>query len=346
MTSRDSKGALTIGVLQSRLIDAAQARYPGAVVRAVVPLEGGASSLTFRAEFVIEGTVSGIVVKVAPPGREPVRNRDVLRQARIMTTLASDGRLPVPTVIFSDLGDPPAIPPLFAMNFIPGDSAEPLFDELPTSQLDAAHGPSAEDVSRRAHHAAALLAALQQTDLDAPAFVDEAVWTPADEVKRWSAALATVDAGCVDGWPRCRDALLANQPGAAPPVLCHGDYRLGNMLAVAGGVEAIIDWELWGIGDPRFDLAWLRMNADPGIYRRATRLGASMPSPDALLESYSRSFGATVVDLDWFDALARFKTVATWALILKHAGTAGRQRFESVRSILPGLLVDVVCRLG
>ena len=344
MTHGESKGALTIDVLQSRLVEAAQTRYPGADVRAVVPLEGGASSLTFKAELVIEGMASGIVVKVAPPGREPVRNRDVLRQARIMTTLASHGRVPVPTVIFSDLGYPPAIPPLFAMNFVVGDSTEPLFDEV-SNQRDTEHGPSAHDIPRRAHHAATLLAALQKTDLEAEAFLGEVVWTLADEVKRWSAALATIDAGFVDGWQRCRDALLANEPGAAPPVLCHGDYRLGNMLAVAGSVESIIDWELWAIGDPRFDLAWLRMNADPGIYRRTTRFGAFMPGPDALLASYSQSLGAPVDDLDWFDALARFKTVATWALILKHAGTTGPQRFDGVRSTLPGLLVDVRRRL-
>src|SRR5580698_7849392 len=49
-------------------------RLEPAGVTGVVPLSGGASSLTYA------GTLDErrVVVKVAPPGVEPVRNRDVL----------------------------------------------------------------------------------------------------------------------------------------------------------------------------------------------------------------------------------------------------------------------------
>ncbi|MGW0584042.1 phosphotransferase family protein, partial [Streptomyces sp. NPDC002920] len=56
---------------------------PDGRVRSVEPLTGGTSSLTYVAA--LEGVPAGyerVVLKVAPPGLEPVRNRDVLRQAR------------------------------------------------------------------------------------------------------------------------------------------------------------------------------------------------------------------------------------------------------------------------
>jgi hypothetical protein len=33
----------------------------------------------------------------------------------------------------------------------------------------------------------------------------------------------------------------------------HGDFRLGNLMAARASVNAVIDWEIWSIGDPRID---------------------------------------------------------------------------------------------
>ena len=59
-------------------LDVLRRRLVAAEIADVTPLAGGASSLTFR------GTRFGrqVVIKVAPPGVEPVAHRDVLRQAR------------------------------------------------------------------------------------------------------------------------------------------------------------------------------------------------------------------------------------------------------------------------
>jgi aminoglycoside phosphotransferase (APT) family kinase protein len=93
-------------------------------VGALRPLPGGASSLTYA------GVLSGgdrVVVKVAPAGLEPVRNRDVLRQATVLRLLGPTA-VPVPEVLWTDGGDPPDVPPLFVMTFVEGVSLEPLFD--------------------------------------------------------------------------------------------------------------------------------------------------------------------------------------------------------------------------
>jgi len=43
-------------------------------------------------------------------------------------------------------------------------------------------------------------------------------------------------------------------------VLCHGDFRLGNLLVGPGGLQAVLDWELAHIGFPGEDLGYLCAN--------------------------------------------------------------------------------------
>ena len=65
--------------------------------------------------------VGRVVVKVAPPGVEPIVHRDVLRQSRVIRC-ACPTPVPVPEVLFDDMGDPPDVPPLFVMSFVDGSS--------------------------------------------------------------------------------------------------------------------------------------------------------------------------------------------------------------------------------
>ena len=47
-----------------------------------------------------------------------------------------------------------------------------------------------------------------------------------------------------------------NVPDPVEPVLNHGDYRLGNLLAEDGRLTGVLDWELAHFGDPHEDLAF------------------------------------------------------------------------------------------
>src|SRR6201987_3676747 len=98
-------------------LDELRPRLASAAVSDVTPLVGGASSLTFQGKR--DGRL--MVIKVAPPGVEPVAHRDVLRQARIMKALAAT-RVPVPQVLWQDPGNPPQMPPFFVMSYVDGDS--------------------------------------------------------------------------------------------------------------------------------------------------------------------------------------------------------------------------------
>ncbi len=47
-----------------------------------------------------------------------------------------------------------------------------------------------------------------------------------------------------------------NCPDECEPVLNHGDYRMGNVLAEDGHLTGVLDWELAHFGDPHEDLAF------------------------------------------------------------------------------------------
>jgi aminoglycoside phosphotransferase (APT) family kinase protein len=293
------------------------------------PLTGGASSLTYTAVRTTDG--ERVVVKMAPPGVPPVLNRDVLRQARLLRALHGSA-VPVPDVLWEDAGDPPDVPPLFAMSYVHGVSLEPLFDR---------DGDEPEDiVADRMCNAARAMAALHALDPATLGLADEPVSTLTEEVNRWCRSLETVDPELAAGWEGVAAALREREPPARPASVVHGDFRLGNLLASGRAIAAVVDWEIWSIADPRVDVGWFLVNADPDTYSRRTRYAGALPSLGELARVYRDALGRDVPDLDWFRALACFKSTATWALIVKHnrRRTNPDADVEGVAASLPRLL--------
>lgn len=292
------------------------------------PLAGGASSLTYR------GTLDSraVVVKVAPAGVEPVGHRDVLRQARMLKALQHSD-VPVPRVLFEDTGDPPAVPPLFVMSLCEGDAVEPLFDV-------GAVLPPHPTIGARFRNAAITMARLHRLSPETLGVHTEAVSGPADEIERWSRTLTTVDPALVPDWQQVRTLLASSVPPPVDPTVVHGDFRLGNLLADGERITAVIDWEIWSVGDPRIDVGWFLVNADPGTYQRVSACADAVPAAEELMAAYCRELGTEPAQLRWFEALACFKSAATWSLIVKH----NRRRpdpdpqWEAMVPVLPRLL--------
>ncbi|HWS92936.1 MAG TPA: phosphotransferase family protein [Mycobacterium sp.] len=306
-------------------LDRLRRRLAAGGVTGVGQLAGGASSLTFKGER--DGRA--VVVKVAPPGVEPVAHRDVLRQARIIEALAAT-RVPVPEVLWQDSGDPPHTPPLFVMSNVEGECVEPLFDGCPPA-------PDLVERYRNACRAMADLHSLSPIDLG---LGGEPVIDPVAEVRRWCETLRTVDAALVPDWQGVRDALLISAPTAIGPSVVHGDFRLGNLIAAGAHINAVIDWEIWSIGDPRIDAGWFLINCDPDTYRHVPASAGMAPPTAELAQIYQHELGREVTDLAWFRALACFKSAATWSLIVKHNRRrhSPRPELEAMAATLPRLL--------
>ncbi|HEV2132374.1 MAG TPA: phosphotransferase family protein [Longimicrobiaceae bacterium] len=50
--------------------------------------------------------------------------------------------------------------------------------------------------------------------------------------------------------------LREHLPRGNDPVVCHGDFRIGNLMVDAQGLVGVLDWEFAHLGDPVEDLAW------------------------------------------------------------------------------------------
>ncbi len=297
------------GSLRERLPALVTAWRPGAHVTSLRPLVGGKSSLTYLVALEREAP---IVVKMAPPGLPPTRNRDVLRQARVQVAIVGSGRAPVAPVCFTDAGDPPEIPPLYAMEFREGESFEPLLDHC-------AELPAPAVIRGRQLAAARVLAGLHSIAPDAVDLADEPEVALVEEVERWVRMFETAPDDLRPGYRAAADALLVSLPEPVASTIVHGEYRLGNLLARNDDVVAIIDWELWSREDPRVDLSWFLSYVDAAEQPSAIRATPDgMPSREELLAAYEEAAGAPVADLAWFDAHARFKMAAIAALINKH----------------------------
>jgi aminoglycoside phosphotransferase (APT) family kinase protein len=95
--------------------------------------------------------------------------------------------------------------------------------------------------------------------------------------------------------------LRDHRPPARPPVVSHGDYRIGNVVVDADGLVGILDWEFAHIDDPVRDLgfglvrAW-RFGVD------GKRLGG-IADVDEYLERYNELTGIDVrpEELDYWE---------------------------------------------
>ena len=158
-------------------------------------------------------------------------------------------------------------------------------------------------IPERAFGAARMLAALHRVDPDAIGLGDEKRYTLEGEIKRWTRAFETVDERMSARYLEAEKLLFDTMPPAFPDAVCHGDYRLGNMLCDGTEVAALIDWEIWSLSDPRLDLAWFLfftdeakhpMASNPGPDRHADRAGScSTPTSRSRARCPPTSSGST-----------------------------------------------------
>jgi aminoglycoside phosphotransferase (APT) family kinase protein len=308
---------LSVQELLDRATLAADTRWAGAAITDLEPLAGGISSLTFAARLDGAGPDSGrVVLKVAPPGLAPVRNRDVLRQARILKALAGLSDVLVPTVMLEDSGAPPGQPPFFVMEFIPGEAYEPKKDV-------STRPPTPSIVASRFKAAARMLAHLHTPEPADLGLTGESAVPLEDELDRWALLYSTVDEDLRHAEAELHQRLRETIPAAHPARVVHGDYRIGNIQFVGPELTAVIDWEIWSLGDPRTDLAWLMAYTDPvqrfHLHRDPANqaAGDAVPHMSEVLKEYLSHRAIETAELPWFLAYCYYKIASTTAALAK-----------------------------
>lgn len=155
-----------------------------------------------------------------------------------------------------------------------------------------------------ARQAGAALAAVHRIDADGHSALDEG--DPLEQMRALLDMLAEPHPAFEIGlcW------LEANRPDPRPPVVTHGDFRMGNLLISNEGITAVLDWELAHLGSAAEDLGWFCCRA----WRFGSPLRAGgVGSVEDLLGGYAQAGGTppSSAELDWWEAYGTLR----WGLI-------------------------------
>ena len=292
------------------------------------PMPGGHSGITL---VCVDFAGHRTVVKVAAPGRPAVGRHDVLRQVRAMRTAAP--HVPVPAVLAVEDGEQP----LAVVSYAAGVAVEPAID-------DTAADLPPDLVQRRFDVVTGLLAELHRVPVDD---LDEPVRTPDAEV----AQFGRIAAAGAEEFRALGERALESLGGGVPELwrvgLVHGDYRLGNVLFEADVPQAVVDWEIWTIGDPRVDLGWLATFADLAHFPGLARQDVVLPGVRHVVDTYATAVGEEIPDSGWFLRLGAFRMGAIMSHNL-HRHRTGRHVDPFQETLPPTIerLLEVAAGVG
>jgi len=261
-------------------------------------LAGGHSNLTYR---VFDRTGRSFVLRRPPVGHVRTGAHSMEREWRILAALQS-GDVPVPPT----LGFCNDTSVTGAEFYVMGDVDGIVID----SAVDAAK-LTHDGQTRLSTEAVATLAELHEvdpqlvgrrSDARAQAYVDR-------QLALWMGQVADEGAARTPAIVDVHKHLLAGMPDQRWTALTHGDFRLGNMLVTpAGSVEAVLDWELWTVGDPLADLGWLAawwtIETDDGWSPEAADGFASVGD---LAATYQSLTGRDTSDLPYYIGFALWR---------------------------------------
>lgn len=276
----------------------------------------GHSNLTF---LVTDGD-SRVVVRRPPPPPLPRGAHDVLREARLLTALATTD-VPTPRVLATATAGELLDVPVVVMEFVDGavitESTPAPCDDV---QLRRRIGESLVDTLAALHTVPWREVGL--SDFGKPEGFN------ARQLRRMRSLIA-VDGTVPNPFGPLDDWLHTNVPPESGTSIVHNDFRIGNMIVDlgVGRVAAVLDWELATIGDPLADLGYLLTSypvpVEPPVPTAAMGtavLEAGYPSRAELLNRYVAATGADISNIDWYAALAMYKLAALYEY--------SRNRFE------------------
>ncbi len=287
-------------------------------------LTGGASRTTWAFDAGTGADRRSLILRTGPPDDI---HASMELEARAQAAAAAAGA-PVPHILVAD--DSPAAlgNPFLICNEIKGETIVRRIQR----QLDAGDGQAGR--ARLLRQCAQALAAIHRASID---WAGDPALAREDQLAEWRARLdAMGDTTATFEW--AFRWLAAHRAPATPPVLVHGDFRMGNLIVDGSDLAAVLDWELVHIGEPYEDLAWFCM--------RAWRFGApasqgagGLGSIDDFLRYYEEASG-TPVDREafhWWLVLATLR----WGVICRYQ--AERHLSGQTRSVELATIGRRVC---
>lgn len=297
----------------------AREHVPGAHgVAGVAPMPGN-SGLSFGFDVLDGdgGTLSSLVVRLAPPGVRRQGNTDVLRQVPLLQVLER-AAVPVARLVWSS--DDPR---WFGTDAIVQERL--AAKHLPMHDASTGLSPLGGDPMPYLRRAVDVLADIHRVD---PA-AGLGHWEPqgvAEQVEFWRRLLPKhPEPAWTELGERLADRLLATDPGEHVVGLFHGDYQTHNVLydQADGHLVAVVDWEIAGIGPVGLDLGWLSMMLDQECWHPERAAIALLSADPAQLRSwYEETTGRPLEHFDWYRAFAcyRYGAITGFNLRLHRTG--------------------------
>lgn len=272
----------------------------------VKQFKGGQSNPTYQ----LTTPAARYVMRRKPPGPLVKGAHDVLREARVISALAST-QLPVPAVLGICDDDAVVGSAFYIMSLVEGrifwDAA---FSEVPVNER-AAYFDAMNST----------IAMLHNVNPDSVGLSDfgRAGNFFERQIGRWSRQYLEDETA---GRNADMDALVAWLPGHIPngdeSRIVHGDFRCDNMIfhPTEPRVVAVLDWELSTLGNPLSDFAYhtLLYRMPPDIVAGlggADPVALGLPTEAAYVEAYCRRTGRTTIpDWDFYVAFNFFRLAA------------------------------------
>jgi aminoglycoside phosphotransferase (APT) family kinase protein len=274
----------------------------------VTPMTGGGSCEIFA----VDRGAARWVLRRAPRHASSATAHDVLREFRILDTI-KDQPVAIARPVVA-CGDEAVFGSAFyVMERIAG---RPILQSVPAgwARMPETHGRALEELVDA-------LVAIHAVDWEACGLGDmthgAADGYLARQITRW---IAQLDSYGGRELPAARDIaawLDSHLPPGHARTLCHGDYKLDNVLFAPEPpprLLAVVDWEMAAIGDPLVDLAWaLIFHPGPegtmrlGLAKEPTISVAHLPGRAELVERYRVRSGRDTSSLGWYDVFARWK---------------------------------------
>lgn len=296
---------------------------PGATVSGVEPTSGHAG-FSYFFDITSAGTLKSYFLRLPPAGVKLEGTADVLRQVCVLKAL--DGtNVPHASVVWS--GDDPAWfgLPYFVTPKLPGDIL----------RGDWLAGFTPVEGRQMAQQAMSGLAGVHRLDWRAKCSYLGDFWGFEFDVTRWDRFYErAADQHLLALQPRVRQLLLDHVPSETNIGVYHGDFQWSNLLFDREAhLQAIIDWELTGIGATLNDVGWICAFNDPSAWDHpgATPEGF-MPHADELEEMYAAEWGGSPGNVRWFRALAvyKFAIISGFNLMLHRRGKRHDPHWEII----------------
>lgn len=259
-------------------------------------LTGGASRSTWAFDSCSAGERRRLILRTGAPDDV---HAGMELEARAQELAAARGA-PVPKVLVATNSSAPLGFPFAITDEIAGET-------IPRRILRPLEG-NAAGRSRLLRQCAQALAAIHRAD------TGDIVLSGGDKLALWRAQLDEIgDTTATFEWTF--RWLEAHRPMPTPPVMVHGDFRMGNLIVQGCELAAVLDWELVHVGEAYEDLAWFCMRAwrfGAPLARGAGGLGGI----DNFLDAYEAAGGTTVdrVSMRWW----LVRATLSWGVICRY----------------------------